>query len=209
VLASSCAVYGDRSGLWVSEDYPPSPGTAYGRAKVAAEAAWLAAGMPAQVARLAAVYGPGCRFTMAEAIRAGRAWLPGEGRNFVPVIHVEDCARALLAVADRGAAGSIVHVAGQTQPSLAQFYAAVHRQVGGTPVRFWSTWIPSVVQDGIARRNERVQAWMGRQPRLTPDALRLATAGVRLRVDRLGTELGFSWSYGDHEDGLRHAFPTA
>lgn len=209
VLASSCAVYGDRSGLWVEEDYPTSPDTAYGAAKVAAESAWLAGGFPGQVARLAAVYGQGCRFTMAEAIRAGRAWLPGEGRNVVPVVHVEDCARALLAIADRGAPGSIVHVAGRTQPTLRQFYDAVHRQVGGTPVRFWSTWVPSAIQVRLARRNERVQAALGRQPRLTPDALRLATAGVRLRVERLESDLGFSWTFGDHEEGLRAAFPAA
>ena len=43
VLASSCAVYGDRSSLWVEEDFKTSPNTRYGHSKIQAEQACTAA----------------------------------------------------------------------------------------------------------------------------------------------------------------------
>lgn len=206
VLASSCAVYGDRSGLWVTEDYPPSPHTRYGESKAAAEQAVEAArrewGLPTRIARIAATYGPGFRFMQADLIRSGRAWLPGEGANHVPVVHVDDCVAALVRIAEAGADGSAWHVAGRTQPTLKEFYAAVHAVVGGHPVRFWSTWIPSVFQFSAARANERLMTRVGGKPRLTEDNLRLFTASVRLKTDRLEKELGFTWRYADHAEGV-------
>jgi UDP-glucose 4-epimerase len=201
VYASSCAVYGDRSGLWVAEDYPPSPHTTYGVAKVAAEAAVTAAGLPSRIARIAAVYGPGFSFLLADKMRAQKAWLPGEGRNIVPVVHVDDCVAALLRIGDTDA-GGIFHVAGRTAPTLKEFYTVVHTASGGAPVRFWSTWIPSALQLAVARANERVVAGLGRRPRFTEDNLRLYTASVRLRTDRLEKELGFTWAWGDHKAGV-------
>jgi nucleoside-diphosphate-sugar epimerase len=205
VHASSGAVYGDRSGLWVDEEYPPSPHTSYGGAKVAAEEAVRGA-FPeaARIARVAAVYGPGFPFLMADRMRAGKAWLPGEGRNHVPVVHVDDAVAALLRIGDRGASG-VYHVAGRTTPTLKEFYTAVHAVAGGTPVRFWSTWIPSVFQFAAARANERLASRIGGRPRFTEDNLRLFTASVRLRTERLEKELGFAWSWPDHVAGIQAA----
>ncbi len=200
-FASTCAVYGDRSGLWVAEDYPPSAQTEYGASKVAAEELLRASGLPLRIARIAAVYGPGLRFMQAESIRAGRAWLPGEGRNHVPVIHVDDCVNALVAVGLRGDPG-VWHVSGPSTPNLKEFYAAVTDATGGKPVRFWSTWIPSALQYGVARRNEALMMRLGRKPRFTQDNLRLFTASVRLRVDRLEKELGFTWAHPDYRAGV-------
>lgn len=210
VLASSAAVYGDRSNLWIEEDFEPSPNTDYGRSKVAAERlvreASAEGSLPGRIARIAAVYGPGFPFAMAEPIAAGRCWLPGEGRNHVPTVHVDDCIAALIAVAERGADGEVYHVADRSQPTLGEFYAAVHAQVGGAPVRFWSTYVPSYVQLGIARRYERLSSRLGRRPRLTPDNLKLFTNSVRLRTERLDQELGFTWRYPEHTLGVAAAF---
>jgi nucleoside-diphosphate-sugar epimerase len=207
VLASSCAVYGDRSSLWVPEDYPPSPHTAYGTSKVAAEERVRASGLPARIARIAAVYGPGFRFLMADRMKAGHAFLPGEGTNHVPVVHVDDCVAALLRIADAEVDGCPVYnVAGRSTPMLKDFYKAVHGHAGGTPLRFWSTWIPSVFQFNAARANERLARRLDRKPRFTEDNLRLYTASVRMRVDRLEKELGFTWIHPDHVDGLRATF---
>ena len=204
-FASTCAVYGDRSGLWVGEEHPPAPQTEYGRAKLAAEGLLgdvaAATGLRLHVARIAAAYGPGLRFMQEDRIRAGRAWLPGEGRNRVPVIHVDDCVAALMAIAASGSPG-LWNVSSPGTPTLAEFYAAVTAAGGGKPVRFWSTWIPSAIQVAIAEQNERVMAGMGRKPRFTNDNLRLFTASVRLRVDRLEKELGFVWRHPEHVGGI-------
>lgn len=200
VLASSGAVYGDRSNLWIEEDFEPSPNTRYGASKVASEKLVLSRG--GKVVRLAAVYGAGFPFLMDDRIRDGKAWLPGEGRNHIPTVHIVDAVRGFMAVAQRGQEQGIYHVADRSQPTTGAFFEAVHRQVGGTPVRFWSTYVPSYVQVYLAQQVERVASRTGQRPRLTPDALKLWTASVRLRTERLKDELGFSWRYADHERGI-------
>lgn len=202
LLASTGAIYGDRSGLWVAEDYAPNPNTAYGLSKVAAEEAVVAAGLPVRIARIAAVYGPGTPFLQVERMRAGRAWLPGEGRNIVPTVHIDDAVGALIAMGDADTSG-VYNVAGRTTPSLGELFKGVHALAGGEPVKFWSTWIPSVFQLAAADLNERVCTRIGRRPRLTEDTLRLWTASVRLRTERLEKELGYTWRWPDHAEGLR------
>lgn len=208
IYASSCAVYGDRSGLWLGEDYAPAPQTDYGRSKVAAEALLTEvsarSGLKLHIVRIAAVYGPGLRFMQVDRIRAGRAWLPGEGRNLVPVVHVDDCAAALVAIGERGKPG-VWHVSAPSTPTLREFYGEVARAVGGTPVRFWSTWVPSVFQYGAARQNENLMSLIGRKPRFTTDNLRLFTASSRLRTDRLEKELEFTWRWPGFRDGVAAA----
>jgi len=205
VFASTSAVYGDRSGMWVPEDYPPNPQTNYATSKVAAEAALLASGLPVRIARIGAVYGPGIRFMADDRIRAGQGWLPGEGKNILPVVHIQDCVGALQAIAERGKNGETYHIAGKTTPLLKEFYAAVHKLVGGTPMRFWSTWVPSFFQYKGAALNEQICTQIGRKPRFTADNLRLYTASVRLRTDRLEKELGYTWVFPDHKAGLADA----
>jgi nucleoside-diphosphate-sugar epimerase len=206
VYGSTCAVYGDRSGLWVTEDHAPAPHTKYGKAKVAAEALVLRAAreekFPGRVARIAAVFGPGLRFMQAERIQAGRAWLPGEGKNHVPVVHIGDCVAALEAIALRGQNAGIYNVADRGTPTLREFYAEVTARVGGSPVRFWSTWVPSALQHRLAETNERVVSRLGRKPRFTTDNLRLFTASVRLKTERIEKELEFAWRYGDWKEAV-------
>ena len=212
VYASSCAVYGDRSSLWVEEDFVVSPNTRYGESKIQAEQLCVDAmnqsGLPLRIARIAAVYGDGFPFTMTEAMQNGKAWLPGEGRNCIPLIQIEDCVRALCLIAEKAENGSIVHVADRSAPTLAEFYEAVHSQVGGTPMRFWSTYVPSYVQRFAARKNERIQSRLGLKPRFTPDNLALYTNSVRLKTHALADKLGFEWKYPTIETGVPASFST-
>ena len=209
VFASSATVYGDRSGLWVPEDFPSNAQTEYGKAKLAAEKALAAAGVPLVIARIAAVYGRGTRFTADDRLKAGRGWLPGEGKNLVPLVHIDDCVAALILIAERGfgtegseRAPSVVHIAGKSTPLLREFYAEVHRQSGGKPMRFWSTWVPSVFQFRAAKENERLATLFGWKPRFTQDNLRIYTSSLRLRTDALEKQLGFTWKYADHKEGI-------
>lgn len=212
VYASSCAVYGDRSNLWVEEDFEPSPNTRYGRSKADAEAlvrASTARGeLPGIIARIAAVYGSGFPFMMEEPIRLGRALLPGEGRNHVPTIHIDDCVAALQTIAARGRHGEVYHVADRAQPQLKDLYALVAAATGGRAPTFWSTYIPSYVQFGVARQNERLWSRLGVKPRLTPDNIRHYTNSVRLRTERLAKELGFGWKYPDPKEGVPAVFTS-
>lgn len=212
VFASSSAVYGQRAGFWVPEDFAPKPDTNYGRAKLAAEEALMGAfrsdGFPVIIARIGPVYGPGIRFMMVDRMKAGNAYLPGEGLNQIPVVHIDDCVNALIAVGQRGKVGEVYHIAGKTTPLMKEFYTEVHRLAGGTPVRFFSTWVPSFFQKKFAEINERVCEKINRKPRFTLDNLTIFQQSVRLRTDRLEKELAFTWKYPDHKDGLAACFAS-
>jgi len=209
VFTSTCAVYGDRVNLWVPEDMPPTPNTRYGKSKVAAEQALQSSALPTVTVRLAAVYGPGFPFMQVERIQAGSCWLPGEGRNYVPTIHVEDAVAGLVLLGDRGDAGSVVHLSDTEPVQLKEFYAAVAEHVGGQPARFWSTWVPSYVQHAAARYNERVQSRLGQRPLFTPDNLKLFTSSVRLRVETLENRLSFTWRHPKATVGVAAALGNA
>ena len=97
----------------VDESAQPHPNNERTRARVVAESAWLALGeemgRPAQVFRLAGIYGPGQ--SALDKLRAGtarRIVKPGQVFNR---IHVEDIASVLEASIARPRAGAIYNVA--------------------------------------------------------------------------------------------------
>lgn len=208
VFTSSCAVHGDRSGLWVDEDMPAHPHTRYGRSKLSAEQALMDATetkqLPLRIVRLAAVYGPGFPFLLEDAIRKGRAWLPGEGRNIVPTIHIEDAVSGLLRIGSSEASHTLYNLADQQPVSLRELYSTVAKATQGKPPTFWSTWVPSYIQFSAARFVERVQSQTPMIPKFTPDAIRLFTASVRLNVDRISSDLGMEWRHPRAIEGVTH-----
>jgi nucleoside-diphosphate-sugar epimerase len=105
---STTAVYGDRDGGWVDEQTATSPGSPRGRRRVAAEQEWLSLAQPAQVFRLAGIYGPGrSSFERLRAGTANRIVKPGQ---MFSRIHVDDIAAVLLASIAAPAPGRIYNV---------------------------------------------------------------------------------------------------
>ena len=72
---STTGVYGDRDGGWVDETSRLLPTGERGRRRIAAEQGWLdlwnQSGVPIQIFRLAAIYGPGR--SAFDSLRAGTA----------------------------------------------------------------------------------------------------------------------------------------
>ena len=100
---STVGVYGDHGGAWVDETAEARPVSKRARQRVAAEAAWLAAGssagLPVAVLRLSGIYGPGRNALVnLERGTARRTVKPGQVFNR---IHVADIAGALAFLADR------------------------------------------------------------------------------------------------------------
>ncbi len=93
-LLSTSGVYGDRGGQWVSEDSPPQPVAGRSQARLRCEDAWRATGLPLQVFRLPAIYGPGR--TPFAALKAGRARLIHKPGQVFSRIHVDDIVGGLL-----------------------------------------------------------------------------------------------------------------
>jgi nucleoside-diphosphate-sugar epimerase len=99
IYVSSTGVYGQNDGSWVDETSQTHPTREGGLACLAGEALVLghATGVRRTVVRLAGVYGSG-RLPHARAVRAGVA-TPGSPAAYVNLIHVEDAAMSIAAVA--------------------------------------------------------------------------------------------------------------
>jgi len=91
---STTGVYGDRGGGWVDETSPTAPGLERSAARLGCEEAWRRSGLPVQVFRLPAIYGPGR--TPFEGLRAGTARLIHKPAQVFSRIHVDDLVAALL-----------------------------------------------------------------------------------------------------------------
>jgi nucleoside-diphosphate-sugar epimerase len=94
VFVSSTAVYGELDGDWADEDTPAEPLGFNGEILLAAERAVAGCGVPAVIARLAGIYGPG-REWMLERVRQGASCRPDTWTNR---IHVCDASRMLAHV---------------------------------------------------------------------------------------------------------------
>lgn len=109
---STTGVYGDRDGAWVDEAAALTPSGERGRARVAAEDAWLGLwrdhGLPAHVFRLAGIYGPG-RNALA-TVRAGAARRIVKPGQVFSRIHVADIAAVLEASIARPRPGRCYNV---------------------------------------------------------------------------------------------------
>ena len=91
---STTGVHGDSGGAWVDESSPTAPGLARSRARLACEQAWRNLGLPLQVFRLPAIYGPGR--SPLDSLRNGTARLVHKHGQVFSRIHVDDIVGALL-----------------------------------------------------------------------------------------------------------------
>ena len=196
VHVSSTSVYGWERPWPADEATPPAPVTAYGRAKVRAEElvrAWPRG--TGVVVRPTIVYGPGDAHGMVPRAwsvlrRArGRLVLPGDGRNRIHLLAVEDLVPALLAALDRGT-GTYV-VGGPVPTPIAHVLAVLADEAGVPPPRF-------AVPVGPARAGGAVldEAW-----RLA--GARSESPLSRHSVDVVTRDRSFSWRRADEDLGWR------
>jgi nucleoside-diphosphate-sugar epimerase len=175
---STTGVYGDHAGGWVDETTPPRPATARGRARLAAERAWAATGLPVHIFRLAGIYGPGRGpFAKLRAGTARRIVKPGQvfGR-----IHVEDIAQVLAASIARPNPGAIYNVC-DDEPAPPEDVLAHAARLLGLP-------IPPAIAFAEAE--------------MTPMARSFYAESKRVRNDRIKRELGVRLRYPGYREGL-------
>jgi nucleoside-diphosphate-sugar epimerase len=109
LFSSSCIMYGMSEAAVVNEDSPLDPRTEYARSKVLAEkaiAALAGGGFSPTFLRNGTIYGlsPRMRFDtvlndlVGYAVATGKVVVHSDGKPWRPVVHVQDVARAFLAV---------------------------------------------------------------------------------------------------------------
>lgn len=141
VFTGSTGVYGDAAGGVVDEDTVPRPDRPAGIALLEAERL-LATRCPGQavVLRLAGLYGPG-RLPRHDDLRAGRP-LAGDPDTWLNLVHVDDAAATVVAVADHPGPAPL-YVVSDGRPVLRrEWYAALARLVGAPEPR----WNPGMAR---------------------------------------------------------------
>ncbi|MDP2086183.1 MAG: SDR family oxidoreductase [Gemmobacter sp.] len=176
---STTGVYGDHLGGWVDEAAPLAPTTARGQARVDAEAAWQALGLPLHIFRLAGIYGPG-RGPF-EKVRNGTARRIIKPGQVFSRIHVEDIAQVLAASIARPDPGAVYNVC-DDDPAPPEDVLAHAAELLGLP--------PPPAED-----------W--KTADMTPMARSFYAESKRVRNDRIKRDLGVRLLYPDYRSGLR------
>lgn len=137
IFVSSTGVWGRVDGQRVDEATPPHPDREAGRVLLEAEA--LLGGHPkgpGTVLRLAGIYGPG-RLPRIDDLRAGRP-LEADPDSWLNLVHVDDAAAVVMAVADHAGPGPLYVVSDGRPVRRRDFYARLADLVGSPP----PNWIP-------------------------------------------------------------------
>ena len=136
---ASTVVTGDAEGRTLDESTPLPVHTAYGRSKQIGERLVRDSGLDAVVVRPSHVYGPGGWFVdefVTRLRQPGRFAVIGRGDNWWDVVHVDDVAAAIVAVAERATACATYHVVDDEPIRFYDFIALTARALGlGAPRR--------------------------------------------------------------------------
>lgn len=182
---STTGVYGDRGGGWVDETDAPNPTQARSRARIAAEQAWQAwgtrQGVPVDIFRLPAIYGPGR--SALDQVREGRAHRIDKPGQVFSRVHVADLAQTVLAAMARGRAGAVYNVTDDDPAPQADVIALACELLGVQAP-------PLVPYDEAAQR-------------MSPMARSFYAENRRVRNDRIKRELGVVLAYPSYREGLR------
>lgn len=202
VGVSSFAVYGTAllpDGALLSEASPiepqPEARDAYTRAKLAQEALLRAAGaeLSVLITRPGIVYGPGHYWVAAVGHRLGSGWLAIGAAAELPLVHVDNCAEALLRAATGNATG-IVNLVDDFRPGA----IAYRRAIQTTPDRVrWLLPLPLWVLHALSRIAAALNQGLFRGRLPLPGLLRASTLAARfkpLRYDNTLARQRLGWT---------------
>ena len=195
VLAGTCAEYDWSAGEMVEGETPERPHTLYGRCKLAAhhavQEAAEAGGFSAVTARVFFCYGPfenpqrlipyACR-----TLAAGGTPRLTSGRQVRDLLHAEDAASALLALADSDLGGAVN--LGSGAPTPLSRVARILAEAAGAPERAGLGSAPDRPDDPpvLVPRVERLFGLGWRPRRTLEDGLRTTYAWWAERADSAG-----------------------
>ena len=140
IFSSSTGVWGDEQGGFVSEATPPDPSREAGRVLVAAEQ--LLAGHPAgpgTTLRFAGLYGPG-RLPRLADLRVGRP-IATDPDSWLNLVHVDDAANVVVAVADAPAPRPLYVVSDGTPVRRREWYCRL-AELAAAPPPTWDESTP-------------------------------------------------------------------
>ncbi len=126
---STTGVYGDAGGAWVDETSTCNPTSQRGIERLKAERAWLNSELPAEVFRLAGIYGPG-RNIIPRLKAGGYKVVQWNPPHYSSRIHVDDIVAAVMAAMQKPRPGRIVNVADDAPLPHADYVTELAAMIG-------------------------------------------------------------------------------
>lgn len=126
---STTGVYGDADGAWVDESYHCQPSSPRGKERLKAEHAWLNAELPAEIFRLAGIYGQE-RNIIARLNTGGYKAVQWNPPHYSSRIHVDDIVAALLASMQSPRLGRVVNISDDLPLPHAEYVQQVASMLG-------------------------------------------------------------------------------
>jgi len=180
---STTGVYGDHGGDWVHEDSALRPQLERSQARLACEQAWRSSGLPVQVFRLPAIYGPGR--SPFDNLRNGKARLIHKPGQVFSRVHVDDIVGALmhcLAMPQQERPETVIVADREPCPSSETLGFAAH--LLGCKLPPW-------------------QRWQDVSPTMGPMARSFWSENRRASSELLCDSLGYTLRYPTYREGLR------
>lgn len=135
VHLSSTSVYGQTDGGWVTEASPADPLPETGQVLAATER-WIlggaASGVAPTILRVAGIYGPGRGYALQQLLK-GEARIQGDGTRWVNMVHRDDVASAIRAVAGasvKAVGGKVFNVVDDEPVRQGEFVTWLAREHG-------------------------------------------------------------------------------
>jgi nucleoside-diphosphate-sugar epimerase len=183
---SSTSVYGQDAGEWVDESSVCAPGTENGQICLAAEEV-VRTFFPidsgrATILRFAGLYGPARLLRRVESIRAAEP-IQANPDAYLNLIHVEDGARVIVELVERGGRAPIYLVTDNRPICRREYYARLADVVCGPPPNFQ----PSTADQGSLNKrcsNVRLRKELGEILRYPTFEFGLADAITNESADR-------------------------
>lgn len=204
VHVSSVAALGPTGPDPVDESwwYPGTPVGAYETTKRDAHLyvrELASAGKPVRIGSPGGIYGYGDESTLAKLIRAFVLYplLVGYMPDLVQsVVNVDDCADALLRIADAGADGEEYLISAQAV-TFRQWFEAIAAGAGRRPPL---AYVPTGLVRGSRRPASSVARWVHANPQKLSEMIETATCHRSFSGDKLRRELG--WNPRSLRDGM-------
>ncbi len=141
LYVSSPGVLGPIDGPPADENTPLAPSNPYERSKAVAEqlvGVFAAAGLPIVIARPEFIYGPGDTHVLGlfQAIKQGRFFYIGDGRNTCHPTYISDAVDGMLRCLECGRPGETYHITGPRPVSFRELATTIAQALDVPPPRF-------------------------------------------------------------------------
>ena len=191
IFTSSVDVYGRERKGPLDEESELRPTDMYGYSKLIAEQNISSGNTPYTILRLATIYGEGFEssfFKVFKALRAGRIYIIGTGKNHMPLLNVNDLLSSMvLAASNRASAGKVYNITdgeSHTQEELLNLAA---------------DWL------GVPRPQKHINPMLvkifAKRRGLDSDELRFLTSDRIINISKAKRELGYEPKIGIKEGG--------